>query len=116
MNMNDVRNNGLSVNLRNLTVEQTEEAKNTQNIKYRYPHSISARSRKKPPVSTYLGMIREEYLGNGMQGLFGPREDPIDGGAADQSGEIAAPVPQCITLRGHAQDHVQIPYRPGQEE
>lgn len=61
-------------------------------------------------------MIREEYLGNGMQGLFGPREDPIDGGAADQSGEIAATVPQCITLRGHAQDHVQIPYRPGQEE
>jgi hypothetical protein len=57
----------------------------------------------------------KEILSDGLQGIFGPGEEPIDARVADKSREVSATDSQSITSRGHTEHDVNLLTRSGHE-
>ena len=59
-------------------------------------------------VSVQLLEFLNKRLRNGHQGLFGPRQEPINGALVEESGEFSETISEFLTNWGEAQAHMQV--------
>lgn len=81
--------------------------------------SLNGRGVRGQPTTSHLvgreGNALDKPLGHADEGRLRPREEPVDGGAVDEGGEVAAADPKSISHGGHAEDNVEVLPHAGDE-
>lgn len=57
-------------------------------------------------LGIYTRQVCQEVVSHSVQSIPRPLTEPVNGGAVDQTGELAQPLPEVSSYKAEAQHHV----------